>query len=382
MKTNPPRAVLPIALVVLFSAQTPLSAADKVEETESSFLFGWGSVPGDRASTRGGTSDGAPVELAPPAALPNAAVAAAANDYERDRAAILSMVGEYRVSFHFLETLGLSEDFAPDRPYHSWATERVHVLEDRDGFISLQHTLEMYFVKEDGSVSEPSLVKHWRQDWTYENREILAFLGGSTWERRTLGSDEAEGAWSQAVFQVDDGPRYETTGRWEHRGNLSYWTSAPFLRPLPRREHSVRSDYEVLDGFHRIVLTPTGWLHEQHAWKRVAGEQGGEGAEPASFLASEFGLNRYERIVSPSLDAARDYWEKTGPYWEIVRRVWDETLAERKRFRLKDKVKGEPLYELLFEPAEDIAAGASEFDPAAAESAIRAAIESFVEDAE
>jgi hypothetical protein len=54
----------------------------------------------------------------------------------------------------------------------------------------------------------------------------------------------------------------------------------------------------VLDGFHRIVLTPIGWLHEQHAWKRVAVEAAGAAAAPV-FLAAEIGLDRYERITAP-----------------------------------------------------------------------------------
>jgi hypothetical protein len=352
-----------------------------VDGKPSAFLFGWGSIPVDRAESRGGTSKGAPVTLAKPVALPSPAMAAAKDDFERDRAAILSLAGEYRVSFHFLETLGLTENFQPDRPYHSWTTERVHLVEDTGNRISLQHTLEMYFLEDDGKVSEPSLVKHWRQDWTYEDREILAYLGDSTWEERTVGSDEVKGAWSQAVFQVDDGPRYETFGHWEHRGNLSCWTSKAFLRPLPRREQSVRKDYEVLDGFHRIVLTPTGWLHEQHAWKRVAGEASKDSAAAPAFLAAEIGLDRYERITAPELTASRDYWEKTKPYWAIVRRVWSETLATNERFRLEDKVKGDTLYNLLSAPADALAEGTEAFDPAAAEAEVREAIAAFVKNA-
>jgi len=348
----------------------------------SAFLFGWGSIPGDRAESRGGTSKGAPVTLAKPVALPSPAMAAAKDDFDRDRAAILSLAGEYRVSFHFLETLGLTENFQPDRPYHSWTTERVHLVEDTGNRISLQHTLEMHFLEDDGKVSEPSLLKHWRQDWTYEDLEILAYLGDSTWEKRTVGSDEVKGAWSQAVFQVDDGPRYETFGRWEHRGNLSCWTSDSFLRPLPRREHSVRKDYGVLDGFHRIVLTPTGWLHEQHNWKRVAGENSADSADDAPvFLASEIGLERYERITAPALTVARDYWEKTGPYWALVRRLWGEAFEAKERFRLEDKVKGDTLYDLLFAPADALVEGTETFDPVAAEAEVREAISAFVKNA-
>lgn len=364
------------------SPQTPDPAKKgEADDKPSAFLFGWGSVPAERADSRGGTSKGAPVVLAKPAALPSPVIAAAKDDFERDRAAILSLAGDYRVSFHFLETLGLTETFQPDRPYHSWTTERVHLLKDTGKRISLQHTLEMYFLEDDGKVSEPSLVKHWRQDWTYEDREILAYLGDSTWEKRTVGSDEVKGAWSQAVFQVDDGPRYETLGRWEHRGNLSCWTSDSFLRPLPRREHSVRKDYGVLDGFHRIILTPTGWLHEQHAWKRVAGETSKDSDAAPAFLAAEIGLDRYERITAPALTVARDYWEKTGPYWALVRRLWDEAFEANQRFRLEDKVKGDTLYDLLFAPADALAQGTETFDPVAAEAEVREAISAFLKKA-
>lgn len=377
MNRSTPAFFLPLILLI----PLPLPGDEKPADPPAAgtaFLFGWGNVPADRAKSRGGTSNGAPVELAPPVPLPPSALAKAENDLERDRAAILAMAGEYRVSFHFLETVGLTEGFKPDQPYHSWATERVHVLEDRKDFISLQHTLEMHFIGKDDKPTEPSLVKHWRQDWTYEDREILAYLGDETWGRRTADSAEVKGAWSQAVFQVDDGPRYETLGRWEHRGNLSCWTSDSFLRPLPRREHSVRKDYGVLDGFHRIILTPTGWLHEQHNWKRVSGESAGKQEDFPSYLSAEIGLDRYERITAPSLDLARDYWKKTGPYWAIVRRVWDEVLAGKERFTLENKVDGEALYDRLFEPADSIAGGTEKFDPEAAEKEIREAITAFV----
>ncbi len=355
-----------------FSAETSGETKDK-----TAFVFGWGSLPVDRAAPRGGTSKGLPVTLVPPTPLPPPSLAEAKDDFERDRAAILALAGEYRVSFHFLESLGLTEGFQADRPYHSWATERVHVLADTGKFISLQHTLEMYFEKENGEDAEPSLVKHWRQDWTYEDQDLHTYRGGEAWARREPSGDEVAGAWSQAVAGVDDAPRYEALGRWEHRGNLSCWTSETFWRPLPRREHSARKDYAVLEGFHRIVLTPTGWMHEQHNWKRVAGE----GAEP-TYLAAEIGLDRYERLAAPELSASAEYWDRTGPFWTIVRRVWSETLASRDRLSLKSKVEGESLYERLFDYAEGIGADGAAFDPAEAEAKAREWIAAYLDDAE
>lgn len=331
-------------------AKTNAVDTTKEKEMEKTYVFGWGEVPADRAKTRGGTSDGAPVKLAPPRTLPSPAIAEAKDAFARDRATILALAGDHRVSFHFLESVGLSADFQADRPYHSWATEKIHLLEDRGDFISLQHTLEMHFREKDGKTPEPSLVKHWRQDWTYRDRDLLTYRGDSVWARRRASEAEAAGAWSQAVYGVEDAPRYEALGRWEHRGNLSVWTSETFWRPLPRREHSARKDYTVLEGVHRIVITPTGWLHEQRNWKRVAGED----AKEADYLSGEIGLDRYERLASPELNLATSYWERTGPFWTTVRKVWSETLAERERFRFKSKVAGETLYEQLFDYAEGI----------------------------
>ena len=43
----------------------------------------------------------------------------------KDRLAILSMVGEYRVSFEFIETFGSKNNYKLDNPYQSWGTETV-----------------------------------------------------------------------------------------------------------------------------------------------------------------------------------------------------------------------------------------------------------------
>lgn len=330
----------------------PASASSDLQ-----YVFGWGSLPRATSQPRGGTTRGTPVTLAPERPLPLAGIAQAATAFERDRAAILALAGDYRVGFHFMESLGLTPSHQPVRPYHSWATEHIRVLADTGRFISLQHTLVMFFQNPDGSASEPMTMKHWRQDWTYEDTDLHTFRGGSSWARRRPTAGESAGAWSQAVFQVDDSPRYEALGRWEHRGNLSVWTSERAWRPLPRREHSVRKDYDVMEGVHRIILTPLGWLHEQNNWKRVAGETGASADAAPRFVAAEIGLDRYERITAPSLAAADAYWAKTGAYWASVRRAWAEVYARHERFTLRDQVDGQALFEHHFTYAGKIADG-------------------------
>lgn len=384
--TSPRLAILALASLTFLAAAcqhaTPApaapppaasAAAPTSAKPETVYLFGWGDVPVSTAKPRGGSSRGAPVTLAPAQPLPLASVAATASDFERDRAAILALAGDYRVSFHFMETLGLTADHAPKPPYHSWATEQVRVIADTGRFISLQHTLVMFMKKDDGTISEPMIMKHWRQDWTHEDTDLHTYRGERTWARRRLAPTEAAGTWSQAVFQVDDSPRYEAFGRWEHRGNLSGWTGSREFRPLPRREHTVRNDYSIMEGTHRIILTPTGWLHEQQNWKRVA-------AEPASapqYLAQELGLDRYERISAPSLSAADTAFAKTEPYWSIVRQVWSNIFARHDRFTLRAESDGKRLFEEHFAYAEELASG-KPFDRADAQRHARETVEKFL----
>ena len=351
------------------------AAVAPASDHETTYVFGWGDRPLRFATPRGGSSEGAPITLAPGRALPRPEISAAPNAFARDRAAILALAGDYRVSFHEMESLGLAADYQPPRSYHSWATERVHIVEDTGRRISLQHTLVMYFKQADGREAGPALTKHWRQDWTYEDAEIFTWQGNDLWARRTLTPAEAAGTWSHAVFNLEDSPRYEAPGRWEHRGNISQWVSERAWRPLPRREHSVRSDYDVVEGVHSIAITPTGWVEERNMWKRAT--EGGKAIEPPRFLAQEIGLDRYESITSPSLAAADAYWAKTDAYWAFVRKAWREQMAQRDRFVLRDEVDGKISYQHHNEYIRKLESG-SAFDPVEADRHAQKSVTAFI----
>ena len=70
---------------------------------------------------RGGTSSGPDVDLDE---IPNPFWIKIQNDdlpkFEKDRLAILSMQGEYKVNFDFMETMGFVEEYTPPQPYQSW----------------------------------------------------------------------------------------------------------------------------------------------------------------------------------------------------------------------------------------------------------------------
>jgi hypothetical protein len=325
-------------------------------------------------SYRGGTTQGSEVTLATdPAPEWTVLQKEGYTPFEHDRRAILAMAGQFRVSFQFVETMGFADDYAPPRPYFSWGTEEVRVLEDRDNFISLQHTLVMYFKNKEGEVEGPMVMKHWRQDWTYEDHDLHTFRGDNTWERVTRDKNGVTGTWTQAVYQVDDSPRYEVVGTWNHSGGVSSWTSESAWRPLPRREFSVRDDYNVLDGTHQLTITPTGWVHHQNNRKLHVDEDGS-----VNMIAAETGINRYERITSPDLKSgADDYWTKTADYWKEVRAAWTNVYKKQDRFHLKASYEDQKLYQHHFGYAAKIQKDGN-YNPKAGRKHARSTIKKFL----
>ncbi|MEK9897093.1 MAG: DUF6607 family protein [Burkholderiaceae bacterium] len=99
-------------------------------------------------------------------------------------------------------------------------------------------------------------------DWIYENNRFLIYEGGMKWIAKTVNKETVSKQWNQKVFQVDDSPRYEGSGTWVHLADKSYWESEAFA-PLPRREYTVRDDYNILHRRNRHEITSFGWIHDQ-----------------------------------------------------------------------------------------------------------------------
>ena len=315
------------------------------------FVFSWQFRDDCEVKPRGGTTKGTAIKL-DPAPHPGwlSLQEQGLSDFEKDRRAILAMAGPYRTSFDFLEVTGFNPGYTLDQPYQSWGTEYVYVVEDRGDFISLQHIMVMYF--EDENFPGPMVMKHWRQDWQYEKTSNFEYVGNSTWQQKKLATDTVKGTWSQSVYQVDDSPRYESFGRWQHHANFSTWKSEETWRPLPRREFSVRDDYQVLTGYNRHTILHNGWIHEQENYKLVLDDAAKVATVP--YLAKELGVNRYERIIDHDFTPGDRYWKDTGAYWQDVREKWSELLNQQNTMTLSKKVNGKPLFMPLFNYADKL----------------------------
>jgi hypothetical protein len=299
---------------------------------------------GCATTTGGGTSSTPEPVPAQPAASPDAESAPPA----ADRQAILSMAGEYVVTFAFDETVPLTEGYDIADPKRSGASEAVIVVEDSGDRIVLQHMLLMG----DGEV-----IKHWRQDWVWQADHRLEFVADQTWRRVALDEAETEGRWTQCVYGVADAPRYCGTGDWNHRYGQATWTSDRTWRPLPRREYTKREDYNALNVENRHTITPTGWTHEQDNSKVVR-----DGERTADVLVREFGFNHYRRTSEVDFTPVYEYWDDTAEYWARVRNTWSSLFGSG-GVRLATEVDGEPIIDGLFEQAEAVREGT---DPTAA----------------
>ena len=260
---------------------------------------------------------------------------------EKDKLAILAMAGEHKANFEFTEIFGSKPNYNLDNPYKSWGTETIIVIENSENFISLQHILAMFTKDKKGVIRGPFVQKHWRQDWTYEDKKILEFQGNNEWVIKD--HKNIRGSWSQAVYQVDDSPRYESYGTWVHEKGASRWISQITKRPLPRREHTIRNDYDLLQGINKISILPWGWVME---------ESNDKIKNPSSFVGAEYGLARYQRVKNYDFNSAYDYWNSTKEYWDIVRYTWDDILFSEDKFCLRKEVKNSPLFMHHFAQAE------------------------------
>ncbi|MGH7802992.1 MAG: DUF6607 family protein, partial [Candidatus Binatia bacterium] len=176
---------------------------------------------------------------------------------------------------------------------------------------------------------------------------LYEFRGDRLWSPRVPSEEETAGAWTQAVSEVDESPRYESIGRWTHLGNVSAWNGSETWRPLPRREHTKRSDYDVLVATNRQELAPDGWVHAQDNLKLAI-----RGGEPNG-ITREVGLNTYRRGAAVDFEPARVYARETASFWADVRREWAERLDGSSTVRVRERDGDRTLIEEALTLAED-----------------------------
>ena len=260
----------------------------------------------------------------------------------KDVQSIKSMCGCFEIEFNFAETFVFSEKegYQKSKTYKARALEWGQLILDEKNKISIQHLLIV------GSKQFPSIVKHWRQDWIYQNTDLYLYDKNDKWSYISLDKKDVRGQWTQKVYQVDDSPRYEGSASWIHQDGKSYWENTT-PAPLPRREFSKRSDYNVTMRGNRHEITNDGWVHDQDN-KKIQKED-----DSQFVLAHEKGFSTYTKVPDSECKAAVDWWDKNGSKWKMVRDKWDIIYSSNKDLTLKPTVDDKKLYSYLFSPSID-----------------------------
>lgn len=257
---------------------------------------------------------------------------------DKDLASIKAMCGCFEVSFNFAETFSYSKDstYQASKNKYDKALEWVQLVDSNEDFVSMQHLLIV------GDVLSPYVIKHWRQDWMYENTDSFPYAIDNTWPYKSNDTSEVTGQWTQRVFQVDDSPRYEGSATWVHIDGRSFWSSTADA-PLPRREITKRQDYNVTLRRNHHEILDWGWSHDQDNDKLIR-----EVNKKDIVLAQEKGYNTYKKVENERCIAAQVFWKDNKEMWALVRKEWNTIFSMRQNIQLKNKVEGKRLYQYLF----------------------------------
>ncbi|HMR84595.1 MAG TPA: hypothetical protein PKE30_15735, partial [Niabella sp.] len=140
-----------------------------------------------------------------------------------------------------------------------------------------------------------------------------------------------------------DAPRYQGSAPWQLVNGRTIWENTADA-PLPRREYTHRSDYNILNRTNRIVVKNDGYDHVQDN-KKVLRANGSD-----KVIAEEKGLNLYEKADEADCEAAAKYWEEHKGFWTAVQQEWDKVLSAKSTIKL---VNDNELMNTLFKLADD-----------------------------
>lgn len=264
---------------------------------------------------------------------------------EKDIKAIQSLCGCFKVKFDFAETFSPDTAYRFKERYSTSAIEYIFTDEQASDKLVLQHLLV---------IDDSTVIKHWRQDWEFQQNKVFSYDGHRKWSTSQISDEEIKGTWIQKVFEVNDAPRYSANAHWIHSAQYPYWEAVADA-PLPRREYTKRSDYQILRRQNRHEISAFGHIHDQDNEKIVVAADGSQ-----SLLVREKGYVTYTRLAESECALAVEFWKEHQRFWRLSRAVWDEILAEGNVYEMAFKVNGKMFHESLAEfmkelPADDIA---------------------------
>jgi len=251
---------------------------------------------------------------------------------KKEVAAIKSLCGCYEVEFKYAETFAPSKEYQFKDRYKTGGLEWVVAEEFSDKKMVLQHLLV---------INDSTVIKHWREDWEYQQNQWLAFDKSATWKKISVPAANVKGQWTQTVWEVDDAPRYQGSAKWVENDGKYYWENTADA-PLPRREYTKRNDYNVMKRGNRVIVTDSMWIHEQDNEKVIRKDGAAD-----QLLVLEKGYNIYRKVDDSKCAQAKQWWVSHKPFWNAVRQSWTGILSQQNQIHLQSKVDDKFLYQQL-----------------------------------
>ena len=230
-----------------------------------------------------------------------------------------SLCGCFEVDFRYAETFSNDTTYELRKPAYSRGLEYVVPVVVGKNKMVLQHLLV---------INDTMVIKHWREDWEFEATSRLEYVGSKRWKKVAITNNETKNKWTQSVWEVDDAPRYQGTGEWVSANGKNYWENITNA-PLPRREYTKRSDYQILKRGNKILVDGKGWVHEQDNDK-VALINGVE-----KTIAQEKGYNSYVKTIENKCAVAANWWKANADFWNSIRTQWEEVIKVQSSIELK-----------------------------------------------
>ena len=111
---------------------------------------------------------------------------------KKDIKSIKDMCGCFEVRFDFAETFVKTEDknYKGSKNYSSGGLEWAQLVEEDKNKISIQHILIA------GSKEKPYIIKHWRQDWLYQNIDFYVYDHDNKWSFVKKDIKDMKGQWT------------------------------------------------------------------------------------------------------------------------------------------------------------------------------------------
>lgn len=258
--------------------------------------------------------------------------ASEAGSIQRDKGFIKQMLGCHEVTFQYAETFSNIAGYKFPERSTSKALELVFLESESDDTLDIYHFL----------ATPHGIIKHWRQKWVYENQDIYTFQPPMDFKYSELTPEQSQGKWTQKVYQVDDGPRYECVGSWAQQNGQTYF-ECEVDSPVPRRDLEHALKYNLLARRNRHIVEKDRHIHEQDNIKTMV-ESSGE-RKP---LVMEKGLNTYAKLPMTSCSQALNWWQKSKHFWLDVDKVWKELYESRQDISFKLNTSDERRWMELF----------------------------------